>query len=379
MSDRQVLITGAGVISPLGVHLAELAEALAAGRSGVGEIAGFDARDYPCRYGAEVLDLELGDFLASSKTYLDRTSAFALAACADALKEAGWGGDETVGLVLGTAWGCLDSLELFAEKFATGKRKLVPPLPFSHSYANAPNSLAAIEFKLRGFNACLTSGHVAGAAAIEYAARRIRLGKDRRLLAGGSDALSESIFHAYGLRGVLSRDGQARPYDPASGGLVLGEGAAVFALEDAASAAARGARPLARLLGCGAANGAGVAEGLTRSTRLALEDAAVPPDGVGLVVGIGCGLPALDAAEREALGAVFGEGVPPLATVKALAGEAMGAGGPLSLAAALVCLADGVPSSLLAPGRPAPDVPGCVLVNAADPSGASVSLLVAVC
>ncbi len=391
MSESDVVITGAGCISALGVHLDELADALAEGRSGMGEIASFDASAYPCRHGAEVLDLELSDFLESSKTYIDRTSAFTLAACSDALKQAGWLGDlpacgpaqtgESVGLVLGTAWGCLDSLELFTEKFATGKRKFVPPLPFTHSYANAPNSLAAIEFKLRGFNACLAGGQTAGAAAIEYAWRRIRLGKDRRLLAGGSDALSESIFHAYCLRGQLSRDGAARPYDPASGGMLLGEGAAIFALEDAASAEAREADALARLLGCGAARGRTVAEGLARSMRLALAEAALRLADVGLVVGIGCGLPTLDAAERAAVAVLFGEEAPPIATIKALAGEAMGAGGPLSLAAAICCLAAGVPGSILLPlakgGGGGEADARVALVNAADPSGACVSLLVA--
>jgi 3-oxoacyl-(acyl-carrier-protein) synthase len=377
MSSPEVVITGAGCISALGVHLDELAAALAEGRSGIGEIASFDASACSCRHGAEVLDLELGDFLESSKTYLDRTSAFALAACSDALKQAGWQGDESVGLVLGTAWGCLDSLELFAEKFVTGRRKLVPPLPFTHSYANAPDSLASMEFKLRGFNACLTCGHVSGAAAIEYACRRIRLGKERRLLAGGSDALSASVFHAYALRGLLSADGQARPYDPASRGMVLGEGAAVFALEDAASARERGAEPLARLVGCGAGTGATVAEGLARAMSLALADAAVGPAEVDLVLGIGCGLPALDSAEMDALRAVFGSAVPPLASVKALVGEAMGAGGPLSLAAALCGLAGVVPGRLSAGQTPSagPGGPQRVLVNAADGSGACVSLL----
>jgi 3-oxoacyl-[acyl-carrier-protein] synthase II len=378
MSERGVVITGAGCISPLGVHLEDLTDALAAGRSGVGEMAGFDASAFPCHHGAEVLDLDLDEFLESSKTYIDRTSAFALAACSDALRQAEWSGDDSAGLVLGTAWGCLDSLELFAGRFATGKRKLVPPLPFTHSYANAPNSLAAIEFGLRGFNACLTCGHAAGAAAIEYAARRIRLGKDARLLAGGSEALSECIFHAYCLREWLSPSGAARPYEASADGMILGECAGVFALEDPAAATERGARPLARLLGAAAANGADPEQGLRRSMRAALAEAERQPEAVDLIVGVGCGLPQLDAAEQRTVAELFGSGAPPLATVKALAGEAMGAGGPLSLAAAL-CALEGVPLPVGIASEPPLSkrgTPKTVLVNAADPSGAAVSLLI---
>ena len=380
MSHRQVVITGAGCISPLGVHLDELGAAMAEGRSGVGEIASFDAAPYRCRHGAEVLDLELSDFLESTKTYIDRTSAFTLAACADALRQAGWRGDESVGLVLGTAWGCLDSLELFSQKLFAGKPRFVSALPFTHSYANAPNSLAAIEFKLRGFSACLTCGNTAGAAAVEYACRRIRLGRDARLLAGGAEALSEPIHQACSRRDELSIDGTAQPYEPESSGMLLGEGAAVFALEDAAAAAARGAEPLARLLGCGSANGATVADGLRRAMRQALADAALEPRHVNLVVGIGNGHPDLDAAEERALDDVFGRGVCSLATIKALTGEALGAGGPLSLAAALCWLGTGAPSSVLVDGEPSAAGlihGGTAVVNAADPSGAAVSLVVA--
>ena len=415
--NNEVVITGVGCVTPLGLSLEALSTALREGRNGFGEVAGFDASAYPCRLGAEVLDLELGDFIESSKTYIDRTSAFALAACASALKDAHWLGDESVGLVLGTAWGCMDSLGLFAQKLVEGKPKFVPPLPFTHSYANAPNSLASIEFKLRGFNACLTCGHTAGLAAVEYACRRVALGKEQRLLAGGAEGLSEAIFHAYCLRGELNAADAPLPYDPASKGMLLGEGAAIVAIEEAESARQWGAPVLARVLGwaacqgqpdcglriadCGLKSAIGnrqsemlpaVADGLARSMREALERGGVRPGDVDAIIGIGCGLPALDAAELDAARAVFGDCrfrvsdsgpksaignrqsaiCPVLTSVKGLLGEAMGAGGPLSLAAALACLEDHFLPGAEPLGRP----PRTLLVNAADPNGACVSLVV---
>lgn len=387
--SNEVVITGVGCITPLGLSLEALSGALREGKSGIGEIASFDASAYPCRFGAEVLDLELGDFIESSKTYIDRTSAFALAACASALKDAQWTGDESVGLLLGTAWGCMDSLELFAQKLVEGKPKFVPPLPFTHSYANAPNSLASIEFKLRGFSACLTCGHVSGLAALEYACRRIALGKEKRLLAGGAEGLSKSIFHAYGLRGVLNAGDRPRPYDPASGGMVLGEGAAVFAIEEADFARQWSNPVLARVLACGSCQDESVADGLARSMREAMERGGIGPSDVDAVIGIGCGLPSLDAAEAEAIRAVFGDTRPALTSVKAWLGEAMGAGGAMSLAAALACLEGRfVPAALptygpspdgirLIAGEPLEGPVRTLLINSADPSGACVSVVLA--
>ncbi|HPD15592.1 MAG TPA: beta-ketoacyl synthase N-terminal-like domain-containing protein [Planctomycetota bacterium] len=389
MNGSDVVITGVGCITPLGLSLEALSTALREGRPGFGELASFDASAYPCRFGAEVLDLELADFIESSKTYVDRTSAFALAACATALRDAHWTGDESVGLILGTAWGCMDSLQLFAQKLVEGKPKFVSPLPFTHSYANAPNSLASIEFKLRGFNACLTSGHVSGLAAVEYACRRVALGKEKRLLAGGSESLSEPVFHAYCRRGRLHPGQEPRPYDPASSGMLLGEGAAVVAVEEAESARQWNTPVLARVLGWASCHGESVADGLARSMRDALARGGIRFGDVDAILGIGCGSPAFDAAEIEAIRAVFSGARPALTSVKGWLGEAMGAGGAVSLAAALACLEDRfLPAALptygplpdgvrLVAGEPLDGPVGTLLVNAADPSGACASLVLA--
>jgi len=387
MPDIDIVISGVGCISPFGVERDILCAALRDGASAIGEVVSFDAGGYGCSVAAEVLDLELSDFIESSKTYIDRTSAYILAACASALEEAHWKGDESVGLVLGTAWGCMDSLELFAEKLVHGKPKFVPPLPFTHSYANAPNSLASIEFKLRGFNACVTNGHVSRLQAVETACRRIALGKERRLLAGGGEALSESIFHRYCLRGELLSAGGPRPYHTGSKGMVLGEGAAVFAIQEAELARQWGDPVLARIGGTASCRDDSLARGLARSMTDALDRAALVPGDVDVVFGAASGLPTLDASEAEALQIVFGGTDALITSVKALSGEAMGAGGPLSLAAALCSLEEHFAPPTC--GEDPPEIDGLhivagdaleaplqtVLVNAADPSGACTSLV----
>ena len=390
MSRHEAAITGIGCISPLGFCPGELSATLADGHAAIREIERFETGAYTCRFGAEVRGFELAEFIDSKKTYLDRTSAFALAACAAALREAHWHEDGEIGLVLGTAWGCMDSLELFAEKLVGGNPKFVSPLPFTHSYANAPNSLAAIEFKLRGFSACFTCGHVSGMAAVECACQRVELGKDARLLAGGSESLSEPVFHGYDLRGLLHAGGDPRPYDASSDGMILGEGAAVFAIESAAAARERHATVFARVLGHASAAGRGLADALGRAMAAALERGGAAPSDVDLVVGAGCGLPELDGAELEAVRAVFGDARPMLTSVKRLQGEGMGVGGPMSLAAAVIaCLEDRAVPPVVLDETPSPEgvdlVAGesrpadvrRVLVNAADPGGSCISLLIA--
>jgi 3-oxoacyl-(acyl-carrier-protein) synthase len=229
---------------------------------------------------------------------------------------------------------------------------------------------------------------VAGASAIEYACRRIALGKEGRLLAGGAEALSESVFHAYCLRGGLSASGQPRPYDPASDGMVLGEGAAVFALENDELAREWSDPVFARVRGWASCREGDLARGTARAMREALDDAGIGPEAVDLVLGAACGLPEFDAAEAAAIARVFGAARPAVTSVKGLLGEGMGAGGPMSLAAALACL-DGhfaPPAS----GSGSPPLGGLrliageahdlrvhiVLLNAVDPGGACLTLVV---
>lgn len=216
---ESVVITGVGPVSAIGVGRDEFAAALAAGESGV-------IGDPPA---ARIEDFRIEDYLASQKTYLDRCSEFTLAACALALGDAGlavpnephWRG----GLSLGTAWGCLDTLQRFTATLLEKGARLANPLLFSHAYANTPASLAAIEFNLAGHHAVFTDGRVSGSMAVIAAAEALQAGRADLVLAGGADALSEPSL-------ALRSDDAAPP----------GEGAGVVVLERFEHAQRRGAR-----------------------------------------------------------------------------------------------------------------------------------------
>ncbi|KPJ64261.1 hypothetical protein AMK68_02015 [candidate division KD3-62 bacterium DG_56] len=258
---ERVFITGVGPVSAIGIGREEFAAALAAGESGV-------IGEPPL---ARIEEFRIEDYLTSQKTYLDRCSEFTLAACALALKDAGldiadrphW----RAGLSLGTAYGCLDTLQRFTATLFDKGPRLANPLLFSHAYANTPASLAAIEFNLAGYHAVFTDGPASSAMAVVAAAEAIQAGRADYVLAGGADALSEPVL-------ALPTENDAAP----------GEGAGVIVLEAPAHANQRGAVIRGEIsewawndvgAGCDAITAADSLHNLTGDTRSASASLAV--------------------------------------------------------------------------------------------------------
>ena len=386
LDHESAAITGIGVVSSIGTGFEAFLGALRSGSKAGGPLTLFEERDAPPVAEAKVFELE--DHIETVKTYIDRTSAFALAACAMARNQAGWSldeeGERSAGLSLGTAWGCAGSTELYARKFVNSGPKLVPPLIFIHSYANAPNSIISIEYNIRGFNACLTGGHASGLQAVSYGADQIRLGRTRYLLAGGADSLTRFVLQGYRSEGRLA--GESQPFDRNSTGFLLSEGAAVLAMEPASQA---GPRALAQIVGTGRGPADDGPDGAVLAMRRALDEAGLSADELGLILAAGAGEPELDELEAQAIGRLVESGgaAIPVFALKALTGEPMAAGGPMAVAAAIGILTSGelppldrVPESRLPDdtrGRPNGAVTGRVaLVNAISRGGDICSVVV---
>jgi len=390
VTDRRAAITGIGVITPIGTGLAEFARGLREGRSGIGDITNFDAERLPVRRAAEARDFDLARHISSMKTYLDRASAFSLAAASMALRQAAWPKDGVdAGLCLGSAWGCQDTIELYTRKLVESDPKFAPPLVFTHSYANAPNSLVAIEFALRGHNACFAGGAGAGADALQHALDMVRAGQSRRLLAGGVDVVSEIALRAMIADGLASVSGVGRPFDPAADGLVPGEGAGLLALESPQSAACRNAAVLGYLLGAGSAAAPDPEAAVAGAVAAALADAGVDAGEIGLILASACGIPRLDAAEAAAIARLF-PARPPVAALKSLLGDPLGAWAPVAVAAAVASAEAALPPAACpSVGGPPPGgidllreplPPGartCLILNVA-PSGTAAAIVAAV-
>ena len=337
--SRAACITGLGVIAPNGVGREAFTAALAAGRSGIGDIVSFDPQHTGRERAAEIHDFDETPFLRSPKNYLDRNSALALAACEMAVRESSAplpGALETTGVAFGSAAGNLHSLALFHQKVAEKGPRLAPPFLFPHAYHNTTPALLAIEYGLGGPHACFCSGGVSGLQAIACAADEVARQRADLMVAGGADAFSEPLFRAALAQGWLSPAGSGeescRPYSRRRNGTILGEGAGVFVIESLAHAQARGALVLACVVGYGA--GASPHDAMTH----ALAAARAQPEDVVAVYAAAAGLVKEDEQEARAVRAVFGRRAVPVVPMKALIGETLGAGGPLSLAAAIVAL-----------------------------------------
>ena len=348
MSARAV-ITGAGAIVFAGTGREALGRAAGGPPPAPAEITGFECPQGAPTAACELTEFAVEDYLDSVQSYLDRASALAIAGTRLALEDAGLLAQETrsapVGLAYATAWGCLDSMQVFYAEAAERPRR-APPLPFSHSYANSPSSMVAIEFALRGFALTLSSGTACGLAAVSAAARAVAEGSAQAVVAGASEALSEPLYRHMLKAGVLSQKGLIEPDE--GDGTVPGEGAAFVVLENEAAARARGARVLGGELSCGSAGRAAVADSVAAAAAAA---GAAP-----VVYRSASGVRDFDRAEREGLARASLQGARCVA-IKQYTGEAHSA----SPVAALV--------TALARGEEA-------LVVAADPGGSAEAVRV---
>lgn len=393
----RVVVTGVGVVSAIGSG-AQFGHALERGTAGIGELTTFDPGDTLSVLAAEIPQFVIEEYLESAKTYLDRASGFLLAVGALALRDAAFavaspapgpeGFQGEPGLSFGTAYGCLETMGTFWGGVLEKGPRLASSLLFTHSYANTPVSLAAIEFRFTGPHHCFCSGAASAGYALANAALQLQMGRAPAVLAGGGEALSPYLYAAYAAAGALSPGAGGteglRPFAATRNGTVLGEGAGALLLETEAAARARGAQPQALLLGhgCSALPGA---DGARAAMAQALAAAGQEPGTVDAVFASASGLPEGDAWEATALESLFGGRRVPVVALKAAVGETLGAGGALAAAAAVHALRTGTLPGV--PGTEAPEFPlhlvGApetaavrqVLVNAFDAAAGCVSLL----
>lgn len=323
-----VVMTGAGVVSPLGCSAPALARRLAAGERA------------PDRDGARVEEIPLDVVPASARTRigrLDRVCRLALSAAHLAVHDAALplplATPERVGLVYGTGLGCLLSDAEFFEKVVAQGAASASPRVFAYTVSSAAAGEISIALGMHGANATLHMGMAAGAGALGYAVDLITGGRADVVLAGAADALDTALVDALRDMRLLKTPDRSRPFVDAVPGVWPGEGAAFAVLESAAHAAARGARVLARVL----AHAEGFEPTLTTRSPAATGIAGVLRQVVAdavpdLVLGSAQGTP-LDAVERAALGAVGLDGAPLLA-LKGSVGDAFGASSALAASVA---------------------------------------------
>ncbi|HEY1377528.1 MAG TPA: beta-ketoacyl-[acyl-carrier-protein] synthase family protein [Gemmataceae bacterium] len=352
--DRRVVITGIGVVTPLGVGRERVWGRLLAGHSGVGPVRSFDATGYRVNRAAEVADFRPADYVRRlDPARLGRASQFAVAAARLALADAAaadlpWD-PVRVGVFLGTTSGEPGVVERFDDGvLAGGPDGTGPDLTFRYpSHVLAAH--VAAELRAGGVNAVLPAACAAGNYAVAFAADALRAGRADVVLAGSADAFSRITYAGFARLGAIAPD-RCQPFDRNRKGMVPGEGAAVLVLERAADAARRGARPFAEVAGHGLTCDAHHAtsmhpdgRGAARAMALALEESGVRPAEVGYISAHGTGTPTNDRVETLAIKRVFGDAAyrVPVSSVKSMLGHAMGAASAIEAAVCALAVATG--------------------------------------
>jgi 3-oxoacyl-[acyl-carrier-protein] synthase II len=359
--ERRVVITGVGVLSPLGDSPAALHAALCEGRSGLRPIERFPTDGLACHQAHEISAFTPQVYLGKKNFRpLDHTSRLVIATAKLALDDSGWSTDmrrqHEVGLVLGTMFCSVHTISEFDRRGLTLGPNCVSPMDFANTVINAAAGQAAIWHDLRGVNSTIAGGITSGLQAIAYATEQIRSGQAAALLAGGAEELCFESFYGFDRAGFLcgSRNDSGEfpiPFDTRRNGFSLGEGAALLMLEDADAAAVRGASVLAEIKGHGVGydlshgtESARAVEAIARAMRLALQDAQVDAADIDCLSASANGSVAADRHEAQAVAAVFNGRACrlPVTAVKSMLGEALGASGAMQTVALLAVMDDEV-------------------------------------
>jgi 3-oxoacyl-[acyl-carrier-protein] synthase II len=349
MTRRRIVVTGLGLISPVGNTVAEAWASIIAGRSGVGPITKFAAQDFSCRIAAEVKGFKVEDYVpAKEARHMDTFIHFGLAASIQAVRDAGLPtGDalseeaaERIGCLVGSGIGGVPFIEnTHAELVARGPRR-VSPFFVPASIINMISGHVSIRFGFQGPNLAIVTACTTGLHCIGAAARLIECGDADVMVAGGSEATISPLgvggFAAARALSCRNDDPQtaSRPWDKDRDGFVLGEGAGVVVLEEYEYAKRRGAKIYAELCGFGMGSDAHHmtapdVDGPKRSMKASLRNAGINADQVQYLNAHGTSTPLGDLNETNAIKLAFGDHAKRLSisSTKSMTGHLLGGAG----------------------------------------------------
>jgi 3-oxoacyl-[acyl-carrier-protein] synthase II len=356
---NRVVVTGIGVLTPIGNNLTEFSEGLRVGRDGIAPVTHFNARRHRCQFAGELKNIDFAaHFSPEELPYLSRGTQMIRVAAAQGLAASGLDlaaeDRSRIGVVLGTNLGGMPaSQEGYAALHHPYRRgRARPEDPWRalvlDSFICAMSDQVASHYGLSGLSLVMSTACSAGLHALGVAVEEIRAGHTEVMLAGGVDPLSEMPQAGFGvLRSLAS--GKLRPFSQDRDGTLLGESASLWVLESEAHAVRRGARILAELAGYGGSTDAyhmtrpdETGRGPARAMQAALENAGMQPGQIGYIKAHGTGTPANDVIETRAIKHVFGERCQvPVSSIKAMIGHSLGSSGAVEAAAAVVALNEG--------------------------------------
>jgi 3-oxoacyl-[acyl-carrier-protein] synthase II len=362
VGNNRAVITGLGLVTPLGNDVPTTWDGLVAGRSGVGPITHFDASDYSARIAAEVKGFDPAALFGHRDARrMDRFTQFAVAAAGQALDDSGLSltasNAHRVGAIIGSGIGGIISVLEQAEVLRTRGPRRVSPFLIPMMLPDTAPGQVAITYGLKGPNFAVISACATGANAIGEAAEVIRRGAADAMLAGGAEAgIVPLAFAGFTvMQAVSTRNDEperaSRPFDATRDGFVMGEGGGVVVLESEAHARARGARIYAEIVGYGATADAyhitapeETGEGAARAMQVALDQAGLAPEQIDYLNAHGTSTVLNDKGETAAIKAVFGDCAYqlPVSSTKSMTGHLLGGAGAVEAVFCALALNEGV-------------------------------------
>jgi beta-ketoacyl-acyl-carrier-protein synthase II len=377
LSDSRVVVTGLGVVTPIGVGLPEFWSNLLAGTNGVSRLTAFDVAAFPSTMAAEVRGFVPGRWIdPKSAARMDRFSQFAVAAADLAMADSGLASlpfdGERAGVIIGSGIGGSETIESGLVRLAEKGVRGLDPFFVSKLLVNMAACMVSIRFGLKGPLSAPSVACSTGANAIGDAFRILARGDADIMLAGGSEAcLTPMAYGGFCANRSMSRrndriQAASRPFDKGRDGFVMGEGAGVAVLERLEHARSRGARIYAEMAGYGNTADAfhltapdPEAGGMIRAMRRALDDAGLPPESIGHINAHGTSTVLNDKLESAAILAVFGAraGTLKVSAIKSMIGHLLAAAGAVEFAAAVMSVHEGIVPPTINYEQPDPDCP----------------------
>jgi 3-oxoacyl-[acyl-carrier-protein] synthase II len=383
----RIVITGIGVVTPLGSDLAGFWSALLEGRSGIRPVESFDTSAYRVHLGGEVPDFSPADVESGLDLgTMGRASQFAVAASRRALADAGIAPGELdslgTGVSMGTTSGEPREVEWMNDRILDGRLDAIGSQLVSRYPCHSIAASVAADLGLEGPNTMIPTACAAGNYAAADAMDRLRRRKVEVMLAGGADAFSRITFTGFARLGAIAPE-RCQPFDRERKGMVPGEGAAVLVLEPAERARARGARIYAELAGYGLScdayhmtAGHPEGDGAVRAMRAALDHSGIDASDVTYISAHGTGTPTNDRTETLAAKAVFGDRAHrvPMSSIKSMLGHTMGAASAIEAAVCALAIRDGKVPPTINYEEPDPECDLDYVVNEARDLPVSVAM-----
>ena len=375
MSRRRVVVTGLGLISPVGNTVPEAWENLIAGKSGIGPITRFDASAFAARIAGEVKNFDVTEYLsAKDARRMDVFIHYGMAAGIQAIRDSGIEVNESnadrIGVNIGSGIGGLPGIEEGHSAFLKGGPRKLTPFFVPRSIINMVSGNLSVLYGIKGPNLAVVTACTSGTHSIGLAGRLIVYGDADVMIAGGAEMATTptGLCGFAAARALSTRNDEpekaSRPWDQDRDGFVLSDGAGVMVLEEYEYARRRGARIYAELIGFGMSGDAyhmtlpsPDGDGARRAMIHALRDAQIAPEAVDYINAHGTSTPAGDKIESDAAKAVFGDHAYRLAmsSTKSMTGHLLGAAGGVEAIFSVLAIRDQVAPPTINYHTPDPD------------------------